>query len=421
MRQQKNRRATRAAARPPRKGQLGGDARVRPDRDAVADYPPAPAEARALDLAPTEAAEEEAPRAEAPRQINIIRRFGDWRTLLSFAVALAILALALGKAGVNWGAARETVARANPWLFALAFAVYYASFPLRAHRWRLLLHNANRGYLQHRIDRVPLWDLTRIVYLSYFANAVVPAKLGDVYRAYLARRWMGVSLSRTVGNILAERILDLMVLFPLLFVAAVLTFQAALLSAHASAIRLALVVGLGLAVLAGGVLAVIWRAGESVLRVLPHRLHDVYTHFRHGAVSSFGHDAPLLVGQTIVIWLLEGARFACVLAALGLLTVDGGKGVGLPAALFLALGSSVLTTLPLTPAGLGLVEPFIVGVLALLNVPGGVTTGAAVAVLERIVSYLSIAVFGFVLYLISDKARLTHAPDSTTVAAMRTA
>jgi len=360
------------------------------------------------------------PPGATPPQLSIVRRLGDWRTLASFAIALAVLLLAVAKAGINWSAARETLARANLWLFALAFMVYYASFPLRAYRWRLLLRNANSGPARQGIDRVSLWDLTQIVYLSYFANAVVPAKLGDVYRAYLARRWTGVSLSRTIGNILAERILDLVVLFPLLFAAAVLTFREALLSAHESAIRLALVVGLGLAAVAGGILVVIWRAGESVLRVLPRRLHDVYAHFRHGAVNSFGYDVPLLVGQTVVIWLLEGARFACVLAALGLLSLDG-KGVGLAAALFLALGSSVLTTLPLTPAGLGLVEPFIVAVLALLRVPGGVTTAVAVALLERIVSYLSIAVLGFIVYLVSDKARLAPPADAAPVASARTA
>ncbi len=345
---------------------------------------------------------------EATGQVALGKRFGDWRTWLSFAVALAILVLAVTKAGIRWDLALRAMGHANPAWFALAFAVYYATFPLRGTRWRLLLRNANgdNPALWRAVDRSSLWGLTRIVYLSYFANAVVPAKLGDIYRAYLARRDLGVSLSRTVGTILAERILDLVVLFPLLAAAAVLTFRARLFSAHDPTIRVALLVGLGLAVAASAVLVIVWLADESVLRVLPHRFHDVYAHFRHGALRSFGRDTPLLGGQTVVIWLLEGARFACILAALGLLApLNGGHGVGLDAALFLALGSTVLTTLPLTPAGLGLVEPFIFTVLALLAVPGGVTTGAAVAVLERIVSYLSIAVFGFVLYVVSNRAR----------------
>jgi len=393
-----------------------------------------PAASAAYDVAPRtigdalpleEAARDRQPEAEAETgQVALGKRFGDWRTWLSFAVALAILMLAVTKAGIRWDLALRAMGHANPAWFALAFAVYYATFPLRGLRWRVLLHNANKDNpaLRDAVDRAPLWSLTRIVYLSYFANAVVPAKLGDIYRAYLARRELGVSLSRTVGTILAERILDLVVLFPLLALAAVLTFQERLFSAHDPTIRVALLVGLGLAVAATAVLVIVWLAHEGVLRLLPRRFHDVYAHFRHGALRSFGRDTPLLAGQTVTVWLLEGARFACILAALGLLApLNGGRGVGLDAALFLALGSTVLTTLPLTPAGLGLVEPFIFTVLALLAVPGGITTGAAVAVLERIVSYLSIAVFGFVLYIISNRARPARARAAATRATERIA
>jgi uncharacterized protein (TIRG00374 family) len=333
-------------------------------------------------------------------------RIGDWRTWLSFGFALGLLALAIDKADIQWNAAMGALMHANPGLFVLAFVVYYASFPLRAHRWRILLSNANHGPLQHAIDRAPSWHLTRILYLSYFVNAVIPAKLGDLYRAYLARGWIGVAFARTVGTVLAERILDLVVLFPLLVSAAVLTFQSTLFAAADSSIRIALLMGLGLAIAAGSVLATVWLAGDRVMRVLPRRAHTVYTLFRHGAVGSFGQQVPALIGQTVVVWLLEGARFTCILAALGLFAPDRAA-LGLSCALFLALGSSVLTTLPLTPAGLGLVEPFIVSTLVLLGVPGGSTTGAAVAVLERMVSYMSIVVFGFLLYILTTKARVT--------------
>jgi len=364
-----------------------------------------PDEVRAMDLAPTEVAEEEQLEEEVPRQVAIGKRLGDWRTLASFGIALAILVFAIAKSGIDPAKTWQTLRHANILFFLLAFVSYYISFPIRTHRWRRLMHNANHGALQQKIDHYPAWDLTQILYLSWFANVVVPAKLGDVYRAFLARRWLGVSMSRSVGTVLAERILDLVVLFPLLLVAAFLTFQSKLFAAHGtgSNILLALGFGLALALVAGGLLLVIWRAGDSVLRVLPHRFHDIYNHFRHGAVSSFGREAPSLVGQTVVIWLLEGARLTCILASLNLL--EGGR-IGPSAAIFLALGSSVLTTLPLTPGGLGVVEPFILGVLVFLGVHGGKDTGAAVAVLDRIISYLSIAVFGFLLYTLSDKARI---------------
>src|SRR5919205_2237641 len=266
---------------------LHGDAPSR-DQDTVHL---SPREIEALDLEPGEVAEEEQLEEEVPQQVAIGKRLGDWRTLLSFGIAAAILVFAVSKAGINWGTALHTLRHANLALFVLAVVVYYASFPIRTYRWRCLMRNANHGALQHKIARFPLLDLTQILYLSWFANVVIPAKLGDVYRAYLARRWLGVSLSRTVGTILAERILDLVVLFPLLLVSAFLTFQAKLLSKHDSKITYALVVALILAVVAGAALVVIWRAGDSGLRVLPHPLPDIYLHFRHGALHSFGREA----------------------------------------------------------------------------------------------------------------------------------
>jgi glycosyltransferase 2 family protein len=374
---------------------------------------------QALDLAPDEVAEEEQLEEAVPQQVAIGKRLSDWRTLLSFGIAAAILVFAVSKAGIKWSTTLQTLQHANLAVFALAFVVYYASFPIRTHRWRRLMRNANHGALQQKIDRFPLWDLTQILYLSWFANVVIPAKLGDVYRAYLARRWLGVSLSRTVGTILAERILDLVVLFPLLLVSAFLTFQAKLLSPHDSKITYALAVGLILAVVAGAVLVVIWRAGDSVLRVLPHRLHDIYLHFRHGAVHSFGREAPALLGQTVAVWLLEGARLWCILWALQLLAPGQ---IGPMAALFLALGSSVLTTLPLTPGGLGFVETFMVAVLVVLGVHGGHAgkdVAVAVAVLDRLISYLSIAVIGFFLYALTDKAHVAPAASSPGTATAR--
>jgi uncharacterized protein (TIRG00374 family) len=102
------------------------------------------------------------------------------------------------------------------------------------------------------------------------------------------------------------------------------------------------------------------------------------------------------------VWLCEGARLFLVLAALGM--VKQGE-VGPSAAVFLALGSSVLTTLPLTPGGAGVVDAFLIAAFKVLKHGASGGQAAAVALLDRIISYLSIVVFGFVLYLVSSKTK----------------
>ena len=47
------------------------------------------------------------------------------------------------------------------------------------------------------------------MFLSWLVNCVVPAKLGDVYRAYLLKINSRASLSRTFGTVFIERVLDI--------------------------------------------------------------------------------------------------------------------------------------------------------------------------------------------------------------------
>jgi uncharacterized protein (TIRG00374 family) len=56
------------------------------------------------------------------------------------------------------------------------------------------------------------FGLTRIMYLAWFTNCITVARLGDAYRGYLLKKAMGVSFAVTLGTVLAERLLDLLVM-----------------------------------------------------------------------------------------------------------------------------------------------------------------------------------------------------------------
>ncbi|HLE02018.1 MAG TPA: UPF0104 family protein, partial [Dehalococcoidia bacterium] len=74
-----------------------------------------------------------------PSEVSLKRRFLNLRTLLSFALALGFLVFLLFRLDVDLSATWARMKGINPFLYLLAFLVYYASFPLRAWRWRLLL------------------------------------------------------------------------------------------------------------------------------------------------------------------------------------------------------------------------------------------------------------------------------------------
>jgi glycosyltransferase 2 family protein len=103
------------------------------------------------------------------------------------------------------------------------------------------------------------------------------------------------------------------------------------------------------------------------------------------------------VAFSVAIWTLEGVRLWLVARALG---------VDLPptTALFVALMGSLLTTLPFTPAGLGVVEVATIKVLQLVDVETDLA--GSIALLDRVVGYWSIIAFGLVLYVVRVRREL---------------
>jgi len=315
-------------------------------------------------------------------QPSLERKFFNLRTLLSFAFAAVILYLFIERADLNLGVAWSRIREANITLFVLAFVVYYCTFPLRTVRWRALLINV--GFHAEPSVRVPsLRGLGEILMLSWFANCIVPAKLGDGYRAYLLKRAAGAGFSRTLGTILAERMIDIVVMVILLVVSAFYLFRG-----HSDMANGVVQAGvLLLAVVIVGLLTM-RTLGNRAHLVLPRRFHTIYEQLHHGTLRSF-QQIPALVLLTLVIWLGEAARLYFVTHALNV-------PVSFLLVLFVSLVNSLLTALPVTPGGLGLVEA---GMTGILMTAVSKDDAMSVAILDRMITYWSIVALGLVLYL----------------------
>ena len=142
---------------------------------------------------------EDEPTEVAP--ISLGKRLTQPRTILSIVVPLAIISFFLYLNRERLAAVPALILQANPALVLLAALVFYLGFPLRGYRWKRLLQET--GFI------IGLRDSVEILYISWFVNCVVPAKLGDVYRAYLLKMNSDASLSRTFGTVFIERILDI--------------------------------------------------------------------------------------------------------------------------------------------------------------------------------------------------------------------
>ena len=324
--------------------------------------------------------------------LSLAHRLRQPRTIIS--LVLPIVLLALFVRSVDSFHLEELPAKiggANPWLLLAAFVVFYLGFPLRGLRWALLVRQS--GF------QLKVRDSVEIIFLSWLVNCLVPAKLGDVYRAYLLKINSTVSLSRTFGTVFIERILDLFAIVTLGLAAGFVSFRSGL----PTDVQIVFAIGVVFVLLLAGGLLTMRNFGRRILQrlPLPHRVLEFYDRFEEGVFASIGLRAlPRLIVITGFIWATEAMRLYLVVQALGLPNVH----LGISGAFFVALSASLLTAVPLTPAGIGFVETGIVGLLTVVYSVSN-TDALAITLVDRAISVLSIIVLGSIVYAISPKRR----------------
>lgn len=324
--------------------------------------------------------------------ISLGRRLRQPRTILSIAVPLILLVLILRFAlNLDVGRVAEGVAQSNKLLLLAAFGVFYLGFPLRGYRWSLILRGTGM--------RIRIKDSTEILFLSWLVNCLVPAKLGDVYRAYLLKINSPVSLSRTFGTVFIERFLDLFAIALLGLAAGFWSFRDGLPP------EIQFVAGLGIAVIVvlAALLLSMRNFGRRILvrLPLPPRALDLYERFEEGVFGAVAaRTLPRLVVLTGLIWVTEGLRLWLVVQALGFPDAN----LGISGAFFVALIGSLLTAVPFSPAGLGVVDAGM-GTVLILAYGLPATEAATIVLVDRVISVFSIIILGSLLYLVSGKRR----------------
>ncbi len=323
--------------------------------------------------------------------LTLGQRLRQPRTILSIAVPLAIIAVFVAINGQQLSKVPSLISGATWPLVLVAFIVFYLGFPLRGLRWAALLRGT--GF------RIGTRDSTEIIFLSWLVNCVVPAKLGDVYRAYLLKINSTVSLSRTFGTVFIERCFDLIAIALLGIAAGFWSFRDGL----PTAIQVVFIIGLVVVAGLSFGLFTMRNFGRRILTALPfpHRFLELYDRFEEGVFGAFRlRQLPVLAILTGFIWMTEGLRLFFVVQALGFPAVE----LGISGAVFVALIGSLLTAVPLSPAGLGIVEAGVVGVLTVAyGVP--LPEATAIALLDRVISVFSVIVLGSIAYAASSKPR----------------
>lgn len=236
----------------------------------------------------------------------------NWKVWLGVAISLVFLALAFR--GVQLNEAWHALSTANYWYILPALVAYFIGVWLRAWRWRILLR--------------PVKDITAnrlfpTVVIGYMANNVLPARLGEVVRAYILGAKEKVSKSATLATIIVERMFDGLALVGFMLV--VLWLFPLGTGAGADLLQSIVRVGapLFLAALAAFLVvassrSLALRVSTIALRVLPVGLRAKVTHildaFLDGlAVLRSPKDVLAVFVLSVVIWLFEASMYYIIM------------------------------------------------------------------------------------------------------------
>jgi uncharacterized protein (TIRG00374 family) len=314
-------------------------------------------------------------------------KFG-WRSAIG--IVLSVVALYFAFRGIAFARVLDNLRHANLWLLLLAVVVATATFPLRALRWRPILDP-----IAPDMPLAPLWSATVI---GMMVNNVLPARAGELARAYaLSRSTPRVSFPASFASLAVDRLFDMFVMFGMMFLAMLaaafprhaIVLERPISSWVAGMIALMLVLGVAMYVVvlfpermlrlyeavARRIAPKLEARGRSALVAIIHGL---------GVLRTPGRFAEVL-GWTIAHWLCNALGFWLAFRAFGIVVPFSG-------ALFLQGLVAIAVSVPQAPGFFGVWELFAQAGLALYGVSAEV--GLSWAISYHVLTYIPITLIG---------------------------
>ena len=257
-----------------------------------------------------------------------------WPTYLSIAIAIVILIFAATMVDLKeiW---RE-IAACDKRFVMLGALAHYTTYLLRGMRWRrCLIHlpvTSGSG------------KFALLVFFYNFVDNLVPAKLGDVYAAHLARINFKIRRSAAMGSIVFLRMIDAWIILMLALLASWILFSAHL----PRAVTWSLVGGGVIAVGATSIMLLFFLFKRKLPGWIPDKVQQMIQAFHTGMWPRPKELLPI-TALTLIIWVLETIWIFCLVLAFSL-RIDPVE------AIFLTMIPLLASAFPFTPSGAGVVE-----------------------------------------------------------------
>jgi uncharacterized protein (TIRG00374 family) len=283
----------------------------------------------------------------------------------------------------------QELRRSNGWLFLLSTILSTVIFPLRARRWQTIL--------QPVAPNQPFGALWKATAVGMMANNVLPARAGEIARAYTLTHQTKVPLSTSIASLAVDRLFDMLVLL-LLAVLAFLDPQfprdaqiagQSIGSIAQGSVVLVLFLFLALYALAffpSQIVRIYELFARRISKTLEDRGKAILVRFSEGlSVLKSPRRFSAVLAWTILHWVCNAFGFWCGFKAVG---------IELPfsAALFLQTLIAVGVALPSAPGFFGFFEKITVIGLAIYGV--GAQQATSFAIGYHILSFIPITAIG---------------------------
>lgn len=256
--------------------------------------------------------------------------------------------------------------------------IYILAFIPRGWRWKLMLPASRQiGWV----------DVTKVVIVGYAANNILPFRLGEVVRSFIAGTRFKISKLTCLGTIAAEKALDGCCLLALL--ASTLPFVTVREEWRSVFRRLALVLALLFALSLAGCFALAKRDAwflSHAKRRLPPVLFGLFQ-TGMGAVAAFksGRTMAITMALTFCVWALEGLCFSFFLDRMGV-------EMPLPRGFFCLAVVNMSILVPSAPGYVGVFQAGAVGAMVALGLDA--SQGLALAIITHAAQFFPTTILG---------------------------
>jgi uncharacterized protein (TIRG00374 family) len=318
------------------------------------------------------------------------------RIIIAFILAILLLALIFIVVGIEevW----QAVVSASSAVVGTAVLIYFISWPVRGLRYKLILRRL--GYDQD------LNFITGSIFISQSLNVILPARIGDISRAYILKIQRDIPLTSGMSSLAVEKIFDIIAITVIGVLAVLIVRTQKSVDDWVMPLMVSSAVVIMIFFVAIFYLASKSEAGQSPVERIILRISAPgdYTDRIAGIAGKFVDEiytvstSPmsffLVFFSSLVIWTVD--ILTCYTVLLAFPTVHSTVShITLMAIVFLAVAvGNMVKMIPTTPGSIGTYEGALTVVFRIAGIPAYI--GAAAAVIDHAVKNSVTLLFGAV-------------------------